>query len=58
MHQCIRTFVQPELVAMGYLYDELEVRPMVCWVPPWYDPLEDLHTKKIKLHSRYQALKY
>lgn len=42
MHECIRTCVQPELVAMGYLYDELEVRPMVCWVPPWYDPLEDL----------------
>lgn len=37
----IRTFVQPKPLAMGYLYAALEVRPMVCGLPPWYDPLEE-----------------
>lgn len=33
--------MQPKPFAMGYLYAALEVRPIVCGLPPWYDPLED-----------------
>lgn len=40
MHDLVHTFVQPKPLAMGYLYAALEVRPMVCGLPPWYDPLK------------------
>lgn len=45
-NSCIQTFVQPKPLAMGYLYAELEVRPMVCGLPPWYDPLEEKNHQK------------
>lgn len=40
----VPTFVESKPLATGYLYAALEVRPMVCGLPPWYDPLEDKNT--------------
>lgn len=41
IHELVHTFVQPKPLAMGYLYAAVEVRPMVCGLPPWYDPLKE-----------------
>lgn len=54
IHELVHTFAQPKPLAMGYLYAPVEVRPMVCGLPPWYDPLKEQKNKEN--NQRYNGI--